>query len=135
LTRRECLDRLGSSSLGHVAFNADALPCLATAPYVFDGDRIVFAVRADPRVMRGLDDTVVAFQVDHESDEDAWRVLVRGRSLVHEATDPGVDVSQLGLPLLCKGPDRRCVSLQIDLIEGTRRSVRDRPRGELVGAR
>src|SRR5688500_157409 len=75
----ECLQLLGRSNLGRVAFTERALPAIRPVSYALVGHQIVLSTRADGLGGR-LDGQVVAFEVD-DVDPDrgiGWSVVVTG---------------------------------------------------------
>lgn len=79
LSRSECLDLLGRSSLGRVAFTERALPAIRPVNYALVGHQLVLRTEADG-LGRRLDGQVVAFEVDEIDMEKqtGWSVVVMG---------------------------------------------------------
>lgn len=79
LTRSECLELLGRSSLGRVAFTERALPAIRPVGYALVGHQLVLRIEAGELGHR-LDGQVVAFEVDEIDSENGtgWSVVVTG---------------------------------------------------------
>ena len=90
LPLEQCLDLLGSRTVGRVAYTERAMPAVLPVNYGLDGHRIVFRTKAASSLARQMDNTVVAFEVD-DFDEDVrvgWSVLVTGvAKLVREPSE------------------------------------------------
>ncbi len=124
LSRTECLDLLGRSHLGRLAFNdsVGTFPMVVPVNYLmFDGS-VVF--RAGPGAMLGaaLRSAEVAFEVDETDDVErtGWSVLVRGNA--EELVDPDVLVA-LGARHLqpwAAGSRRHYVRVSTNLVSGRR---------------
>lgn len=99
LSERECLDRLGSTSVGRIAFSQNALPAVVPVNFVLDGGHIMFRTAPGSKLDAAVRGAVVAFETDHidPSTRTGWSVLVVGRCS-HEA-DPAVIERLDQLPL------------------------------------
>jgi hypothetical protein len=100
LDRRTCLSLLASVVVGRVGLSVDALPVIVPVGFRLDGDRIVFALRAQDRARAALDGVVVAFEADDVDPHtgSGWSVLVQGPA--HPLAEPSgstlVDVMPVG---------------------------------------
>jgi hypothetical protein len=65
LSRAECLTFLSGRSSGRVAVSRRALPAILPVAYTLLHDEVVFALATGPDGPVGLDENVVAFQVDN----------------------------------------------------------------------
>jgi nitroimidazol reductase NimA-like FMN-containing flavoprotein (pyridoxamine 5'-phosphate oxidase superfamily) len=99
LTTEECLDLLGHSSLGRVAFTERALPAIRPVNYVLVGHQLVLRTQADG-LGRRLDGQVVAFEVDDIDAEHGtgWSIVVRGTARLLRS--PGELMRQGTVPLM-----------------------------------
>jgi len=82
LDRSECLQLLSGATLGRVAFNSGALPCVLPVSFQLDDERILVRTRSGGRLDLALRGTVVAFEVD-DLDAEAhtgWSVSLTGRA-------------------------------------------------------
>lgn len=75
LSRRECLELLGTTAVGRIAVVSDALPAIEPVPYRMDGEKII--VRTSGAAARN---GVVAFETDviRPGMTGSWSVLVTG---------------------------------------------------------
>jgi nitroimidazol reductase NimA-like FMN-containing flavoprotein (pyridoxamine 5'-phosphate oxidase superfamily) len=76
----ECLDLMGSTSVGRVGFADEDGPVVLPVNYVLDGETVLFRTSPHNTVARYVDSTLVAFEVDEFDDftQSGWSVLVRG---------------------------------------------------------
>ena len=99
LSPAECMELLGRSNLGRVAFTERALPAIRPVNYALVGHQIV--LQTDPHGLgRRLDGQVVAFEVD-EIDKAAgtgWSVVVTGTARMLRS--PGDLMRQASVPLV-----------------------------------
>ncbi|MEZ5169287.1 MAG: pyridoxamine 5'-phosphate oxidase family protein [Acidimicrobiia bacterium] len=82
LTRAECLEFLGQSTLGRVAVTIGAVPAVLPVNYaMLDGD-VVFRSAPGTKLSAAVLGTVVAFEVDEAEcvDHSGWSVLVVGHA-------------------------------------------------------
>lgn len=117
LSEQECLELLGTSTLGRLGLSAGALPYVLPVRYVLDDRRILVGTGADTPLSAACDGAVVAFQTDGFDDqhEAGWSVVVQG--LARSVPPPGTDHvlrSWLG-PLPAS-----CLAIPIGLISGQR---------------
>ena len=95
----ECLQLLGRSNLGRVAFTEHALPAIRPVNYALVGHQIVLATQGDG-LGRRLDGQVVAFEVDDVDSErgTGWSVVVTGTARLLRS--PGELMRQDAVPLV-----------------------------------
>lgn len=76
----ECLELLGTRTIGRVAFSDQALPAVLPVTYGLDGQRVVFRTRLDGPLGERLHGAVVAFEVDQvdETTRSGWSVVLVG---------------------------------------------------------
>ena len=123
LSAEECTNCLASTKVGRVAVSTGALPAVYSVVYVLSGDRVVFRVPAQSRLLRALDQAVVAFSIDRFDDDarGGWSVLVQG--VAEQVTDPAViaELRALPLPSWSNEPSAdRFVQISTDHLSGTR---------------
>ena len=90
LSLEECLEHLGSKSVGRVAYTDRAMPAVIPVTFGLDGHRIVFRTRAGSALARQMDNAVVAFEVDDVDEQvrSGWSVVVTGvAKLVREPSE------------------------------------------------
>jgi nitroimidazol reductase NimA-like FMN-containing flavoprotein (pyridoxamine 5'-phosphate oxidase superfamily) len=88
LTRRECVDLLGTVPVGRIALSVGALPVVLPVNFgMLDGDILIRTVTGS-KLESAATNAVVAFEVDHvdPGDRAGWSVLVQG--IASEITDP-----------------------------------------------
>jgi uncharacterized protein len=80
LTRDECLQLLGTASMGRVALSIGALPVVLPVGFALLDEDVVFRSLIDEKLSAPGVDVVLAFQVDHFGavTESGWSVLVQG---------------------------------------------------------
>lgn len=76
----ECLQLLGSSPGGRVAYSSDEGPVVLPVNHVMDGEDILFRTSPHTELGRAMRSGHVAFEVDEfdEVSRTGWSVLVRG---------------------------------------------------------
>jgi nitroimidazol reductase NimA-like FMN-containing flavoprotein (pyridoxamine 5'-phosphate oxidase superfamily) len=79
MTREECMQHLGRSSLGRVAFTHRALPAIRPVNYALVGSHLVLRTESEGLGQR-LDGQIVAFEVDQIDAEhgSGWSVVLTG---------------------------------------------------------
>jgi nitroimidazol reductase NimA-like FMN-containing flavoprotein (pyridoxamine 5'-phosphate oxidase superfamily) len=100
LTPDECLDLLGSASVGRVGVTIDALPAVLPVNFAVSDGAVVFRTVPGTKLDAATRGAVVAFEVDAygtSQDPRGWSVLVRG--VAHEVTDPAELAAARALPL------------------------------------
>jgi nitroimidazol reductase NimA-like FMN-containing flavoprotein (pyridoxamine 5'-phosphate oxidase superfamily) len=104
LSRSECLDLLGRSSLGRVAFTQRALPAIRPVNYALVGHQLVLRTETDG-LGRRLDGQVVAFEVDEIDTETGagWSVVLTGTARLLRT--PGELMRQSALPFVTLAGD------------------------------
>jgi hypothetical protein len=125
LPRDECLQLMGSVSLGRVIYTSRALPAVELVSFALDLGDIVVRTDAGGRLADATQHSVVAFETD---DMDAghqagWIVTVIGRS--REVTDPQ-DISRLrkiGLSSWAPGTNEHFIQISPEILIGRRLRV------------
>jgi hypothetical protein len=87
LSREECLELLGATSVGRIAYTTDDGPRVLPVNYVLEGDSVVFRTVSDGEVYRHALGTTCAFEIDEidEFYQSGWSVLaVAGLQLLTE---------------------------------------------------
>jgi uncharacterized protein len=81
LAPEQCLELLGQESLGRVAITYRALPVVVPVHYSMLGGSVVFLTTKGSTLAGATKGSVVAFEVDHSSDDGSrWSVLIQGIS-------------------------------------------------------
>lgn len=100
IPRPECLNLLGLSRVGRVAFNDDEGPLALPVNFRMDGDAVVFRVSPASSMCARLDGATVAFEVDRLDDfhQTGWSVVVRGTASYVDRDDLPEHLSALPMP-------------------------------------
>jgi hypothetical protein len=133
LTRDECLARLASAGIGHIAVSTRALPLILPVRFAMDGDRIVISTERGDALDASTRDTVVAFEANgpYAHATIGWSVHVNG--IARHVTDP-IELDRLAaLPLLSRPPTSppRIVTITTDHLSGRRATASSSQRGPL----
>lgn len=122
LGRADCLQLLGTATLGRVGITADALPCVLPVNFRLTEDQIVFRTGLGTKLDAATQNAVVAFEVDDMDPfaHTGWSVVVTG--LASEVTDLDslgpIDAWQI--PRWAPEGDGRVVALSTDMVSGRR---------------
>lgn len=92
----ECWDLLRSQEFGRLAYFADGELAIVPLNYAVDSDQVVFRTAPGDKLEGLLNDSSVAFEIDHIAAETGASVLVRGKAKVLPASDEG-RLEQAGL--------------------------------------
>jgi hypothetical protein len=116
LTRAECLHRLPTVTVGHLAMLCDGAPMILPVHFSLgDDETIRFRARPGTTVHGATDGSLVAFEADGPvgASEPVWTVVVHGLATHHTVPWPSAG-----------GTEPSCVELRIDDVSG--REVLDR---------
>ena len=82
LAERECLELLGTTQVGRVAYNDPDGPVVMPVNYVVQDGMVLFRIAPYSRLADRLRDGAASFQVDHVDDvaRTGWSVLVQGHA-------------------------------------------------------
>lgn len=82
LSRPECQERLGSHSMGRVAWSAGGEQYILPVSYAMNAGHVVFRTSPHGALAQLLRPTNVAFEIDQvdEAAETGWSVVVHGRA-------------------------------------------------------
>jgi nitroimidazol reductase NimA-like FMN-containing flavoprotein (pyridoxamine 5'-phosphate oxidase superfamily) len=88
LTRRECVELLGTVEVGRIALSVGALPVVLPVNFAMLGGDILIRTVTGSKLEAAATNAVVAFEADHVDavDRAGWSVLVQG--IASEITDP-----------------------------------------------
>ncbi|GAA3719097.1 hypothetical protein GCM10022204_44000 [Microlunatus aurantiacus] len=124
LNRGECLDLLGQSSLGRLAFvdSVGILPIIVPVNYVMHEGSVVFRAGPGAKLAAAVRGAAVAFEVGRtdETDQTGWTVLVRG--IAEELVDAPVltELREQHLRPWAPGTKRHYVRIDAHLVTGRR---------------
>ena len=81
LDDRECLEFLGSESVGHLGLTAGALPLVVPIRYRLVGDSLIFATEEGAKLNSARSHAVACLEIDRSdpSTGTSWTVLATGR--------------------------------------------------------
>lgn len=85
----ECLELVGTKSVGRIAFCSAEGPVVLPVNYLVHGDAVVFRTSPHNSLARQVNGTRAAFEVDEvdEFTQSGWSVLIRGTAeLVDDVT-------------------------------------------------
>ena len=123
LSRAECLDLLGRSHLGRLAFldSVGVFPVIVPVNYLVHDGCVVFRTVPGAKLAAAVRGGDVAFEVDQTDDlaQTGWSVLVRGRA--EELVDPD-ELAELDHRLQLPGTHtgRHYVRVAVNLVTGRR---------------
>jgi uncharacterized protein len=98
LTRRECFELLGRTSVGRIGASIDALPVILPVYFALVDDSVLVRTVPGTKLDAATIGAVVAFQADawEPSDETYWSVLLQGMaSEVNDRSGSRPDVSTI----------------------------------------
>lgn len=129
LRREECLDLLGSSTLGRVAVTVGALPTILPVNFRLVDDQVVFRTGVGSKLDAATRGEVVAFEVDgiDPVEHTGWSVVVTGvveECELHRWVD-GIVVD--AIPRWAPDGDTRVVALSTEIVSGRRIGRRHPP--------
>jgi nitroimidazol reductase NimA-like FMN-containing flavoprotein (pyridoxamine 5'-phosphate oxidase superfamily) len=121
LSRQDCLELLGSVSIGRLVFTDRALPAVQPVAFVLHDEGVVVRLSECSPAL-AADDAVVAFEIDNVAHDlrEGWTVTVVGHA--HEVRDPEWlrRLAALRLPSLRLGGTDRYLVITIEVVTGTR---------------
>jgi uncharacterized protein len=129
LGREQCVELLATASIGRVVFTDGGLPVVLPVTFLVDGNAIVFRARAESRLARSSDGTVLAFEVDDAEPalRVGWSVTVCGQA------EAGPVPRTLERRLQAWAPGKRDVAVRIPLTMVSGRRIQPRPGGTRLG--
>jgi len=123
IDRAQCLELLGTTSLGRVAFLVEGRPVILPVNYAVDGETIVFRT-AEETVLNQVALQAVAFEVDRidETSRTGWSVLAQGVAQdVSQAIDTKSErLRALALVSWAPGQRHRWFGIKADVLTGRR---------------
>ncbi|GAA3879566.1 pyridoxamine 5'-phosphate oxidase family protein [Saccharothrix violaceirubra] len=121
LSRQECLELLGASSIGRLVFTDRALPMVHPVVFALDGESVVLRVPEGSATLVARD-TIVAFEID-EIEKDlsrGWSVMAVGH--VTEVDDEASLERLRALPLASRPHGRvdHYLVVELEVLTGRR---------------
>ena len=122
LSRRHCLDLLGTATVGRVALTLGALPVVVPVDYRLWQEHIVFRTEADSRLDTAARDAVVAFEVDAlgPSHPWGWSVMVTGLATDVSETSAASEIEFSPTGWWVTGGKDHLIAVATDIVAGRR---------------
>jgi hypothetical protein len=98
LSRASSWELLSSSSFGRLGVSVDNRPKIFPVNYVADATGITFRTAVGTKLHDLLSNPFVAFEVDSQSDQHAWSVVVEGAARVLDDPDEIATAEQYPFP-------------------------------------
>ena len=131
LTDEQCWERLRSREFGRLAYHLTDEVHIAPVNYATDGDRVLIRTAEGSKLLGGVMDSDVAFEIDGlHSEHDAWSVLARGRGRILEGEEKR-ETEQLPLRPWTDGAKFTVVAIDVETVTGRRMVLANR---EVTGA-
>ena len=126
LDEHRCWELLRSQEVGRLAVAIANHPDIFPINFVVDHATIVFRTAEGTKLAASVLGDSVAFEIDGESDGEAWSVVVKGRAVEIERMYELFDAVELPLYPWHAAPKHRYVRILPELITGRRFRVVDR---------
>jgi uncharacterized protein len=126
LAEHECWDLLRSQEVGRLAVAIANHPDIFPVNYVVDHASVVFRTAEGTKLAAAVLGESVAFEIDGESDGEAWSVVVKGPAVEIERMYELFDALELPLYPWHVAPKHRFVRILPELVTGRRFYVADR---------
>jgi uncharacterized protein len=119
LAVRECWELLRSCEVGRLAVVVDEVPDIFPINHVVDHGSIVFRTAPGSK-LSGIDEGMVAFEVDGGDADEVWSVVVKGRALRVAEPYQIIDATELPLYPWQEGPKPIFVRIEATEVTGRR---------------
>src|SRR5690349_1724942 len=126
LDEHQCWQLLRSQEVGRLAVAIANHPDIFPVNFVVDHASIVFRTAEGTKLAAAVLGLSVAFEVDGETDGEAWSVVLKGRAVEIEKMYELFDAAELPLYPWHAAPKHRYVRILPDLLTGRRFRVMDR---------
>jgi uncharacterized protein len=126
LDANQCWDLLRSSEVGRLAVSIGNEPDIFPVNFVVDHGTVVFRTAEGTKLAAAVLGESVAFEIDGESDGEAWSVVVKGQAVEIEQMHELFDALELPLYPWNSAPKHRFVRIVPDDVTGRRFKVADR---------
>ena len=129
LAREECLELLGSSTLGRVAVTVGALPTILPVNFRLVDEQVVFRTGVGSKLDAATRGEVVAFEVDgiDPVEHTGWSVVVTGVVEECDLHDWADGIVAGAIPRWAPEGATRVVALPTDIVSGRRIGHRHAP--------
>jgi nitroimidazol reductase NimA-like FMN-containing flavoprotein (pyridoxamine 5'-phosphate oxidase superfamily) len=126
LDEHQCWDLLRSQEVGRLAVAIANHPDIFPVNFVVDHASVVFRTAEGTKLAAAVLGESVAFEVDGESDGEAWSVVVKGQAVEIEKMYELFDAVDLPLYPWHVAPKHRFVRILPEQVTGRRFRVADR---------
>jgi nitroimidazol reductase NimA-like FMN-containing flavoprotein (pyridoxamine 5'-phosphate oxidase superfamily) len=124
LTRAECLELLGQSHVGRLAFidSVGTFPIIVPVDYLVHRSSVVFRTDPGAKLAAAVRGAGVGFEVDQtdEIERTGWSVLLRGTAEEVVDADEVAELEQLHLQPRAPGAKQHYVRIEVNLLSGRR---------------
>jgi nitroimidazol reductase NimA-like FMN-containing flavoprotein (pyridoxamine 5'-phosphate oxidase superfamily) len=126
LDEHQCWDLLRSQEVGRLAVAIANHPDIFPINYVVDHATVVFRTAEGTKLAAAVLGESVAFEIDGETDGEAWSVVIKGTAVEIERMYELFDAVELPLYPWHVAPKHRFVRILPELVTGRRFRVADR---------
>jgi uncharacterized protein len=126
LDEHQCWELLRSQEVGRLAVAIANHPDIFPVNYVTDHASVVFRTAEGTKLAAAVLGESVAFEIDGETDGDAWSVVIKGQAVEIESMYELFDALDLPLYPWHVAPKHRFVRIVPDMVTGRRFRVADR---------
>ena len=126
LNEHQCWELLRSQEVGRLAVAIANHPDIFPINYVVDHATVVFRTAEGTKLAAAVLGEAVAFEIDGESDGEAWSVVIKGQAVEIESMYEMFDALELPLYPWHVAPKHRFVRILPELVTGRRFRVADR---------
>ncbi len=122
LGRQDCLELLGSVSLGRVVFTDRALPAIQPVNFLLDGEDVIIRTSPGSKLALAMRGAVVAFEADDfdPATHEGWSVTLVGQSRLVGGDEEVARLSRLPLRPWAPGPRDRFIRIPGGHLSGRR---------------
>jgi hypothetical protein len=131
LDEHQCWELLRSQEVGRLAVAIANHPDIFPVNFVVDHATVVFRTAEGTKLAAAVLGESVAFEVDGESDGEAWSVVLKGTAVEIEKMYELFDAVELPLYPWHAAPKHRYVRILPDMVTGRRFRVVDRAAAHL----
>jgi uncharacterized protein len=122
LDRDECLQLLGTATLGRVGISLGALPVVLPINFRLIDERIVFRTGVGTKLDAATRNAIVAFEADdiESFSHTGWSVVVTGQAREVTESDQLAKLKAAGIPRWAPSADGRVIEISTTMISGRR---------------
>lgn len=131
LDEHQCWELLRSQEVGRLAVAITNHPDIFPVNYVVDHATVVFRTAEGTKLAAAVLGESVAFEIDGETDGEAWSVVIKGSAVEIEKMYELFDAVELPLYPWHAAPKHRYVRILPEMVTGRRFRVTDRAAAHL----